>query len=428
MKIVNCTLEDICVKNEKAIISGPFGSNIGKRFFVSDGVPVIRGNNLSLSFDKFYDYGFVFVTEEKANELNCYAKKRDLVFTAAGTIGQVGVIPDDAKYQKYVISNKQLRARIDENVVDILYAYYWFSSPWIQKTLLNNNKGSTVPLISLNEMRGLPISFPTSLDDQRNLISIIDSTSRKIQINDQVIAELESMAKTIYDYWFVQFDFPNAEGTPYRSSGGEMVWNEQLKRKIPKGWEVASLDCFGNFKNGINYDKDVVGDKNYKIVNVRNISSGSLFIQSSELDSICLNSKSADSYLVSENSILVARSGIPGATRIIAGNLDNTIYCGFIICFFVNDILSKYYLTYQLKSFESLSANASAGTILKNINQDTLKMFPVATPNKSVLIAFNNCISPLLQKIAKCQSENLELAKLRDWLLPMLMNGQVTME
>ena len=103
-KWIHTTLNDICRSDKGAIISGPFGSNISSKFFVLDGVPVIRGNNLSLALDKFYDDDFVFVTEEKADELNCYAEEGDLIFTAAGTIGQVGILEAPLKYKKYVIS------------------------------------------------------------------------------------------------------------------------------------------------------------------------------------------------------------------------------------------------------------------------------------------------------------------------------------
>ena len=135
-KTITTTLEKICLQEKGAIISGPFGSNISSRFFVTEGIPVIRGNNLSLSYDKFYDSGFVFVTKEKADELKCYAYRDDLIFTAAGAIGQVGIIPRNSLYEEYVISNKQIRARIDTRKVDLLYAYYWFSSPWIREILL----------------------------------------------------------------------------------------------------------------------------------------------------------------------------------------------------------------------------------------------------------------------------------------------------
>ena len=98
-KWVHATLKDICRPERGSIISGPFGSNISSKFFVDEGVPVIRGNNLSLSLDKFYDDGFVYVTKEKADELNCYALEGDLLFTAAGTIGKVGILEAPLKYE-----------------------------------------------------------------------------------------------------------------------------------------------------------------------------------------------------------------------------------------------------------------------------------------------------------------------------------------
>ena len=189
---ISTTLEKICLPEKGSIISGPFGSNISSKFFVPVGVPVIRGNNLSLSYDKFYDDGFVFVTKEKAEELKCYAYRGDLIFTAAGTIGQVGVIPEDSKYEEYVISNKQIRARIDTTRVNILYAYYWFSSPWIQALLIKSNKGSTVPLLTLSEVKDLPISFPEDINEQRRIAYCIETISRKIEnnmkINDNLAA------------------------------------------------------------------------------------------------------------------------------------------------------------------------------------------------------------------------------------------------
>ena len=184
--IIKTTLENICLQEKGAIISGPFGSNISSKFFVDKGIPVIRGNNLSLSYDKFYDKGFVFVTKEKADELNCYAFADDLIFTAAGTIGQVGLIPRNSKYKEYVISNKQIRARLDTKKIDLLYAYYWFSSPWIQALLIKSNKGSTVPLLTLSEVRDLPIIYPEDLNEQRRLVKIIESISKKIECNNLI--------------------------------------------------------------------------------------------------------------------------------------------------------------------------------------------------------------------------------------------------
>ena len=184
--IISSTLEQVCLQEKGAIISGPFGSNISSKFFVNSGIPVIRGNNLSLDFDKFYDEGFVFVTKEKADELKCYAYRDDLIFTAAGTIGQVGIIPQNSKYEEYVISNKQIRARIDTKKIDLLYAYYWYSSPWIKSLLIRSNKGSTVPLLTLSEVKDLPILYPKDIQEQKKIVSMIESLSQKIESNNEI--------------------------------------------------------------------------------------------------------------------------------------------------------------------------------------------------------------------------------------------------
>ena len=150
---------------------------------------------------------------------------------------------------------------------------------------------------------------------QEKIAEYLTLLDKKIELNNRINTELEQMAKTIYNYWFVQFDFPNEEGKPYKASGGEMEYNEELKREIPKGWEVKQLEKFGEFKNGINYEGDIVGDKVVRIVNVRDISNSTYFILKGELDKISLPEKDSSKYLVHKNDILIARSGTPGATR-----------------------------------------------------------------------------------------------------------------
>ena len=209
----------------RSVISGPFGSNIGKRFFQDQGIPIIRGNNLTTDYRKFIDDGFVFLTEEKANELNADAIKGDLIFTAAGTIGQVGMIPKEASFERYVISNKQLRFRVDPQKADPEFIYAWLASPWILKTIINRNTGSTVPLINLGIIRSLPVLLPENVSEQQKIAAVLSALDAKIDCNNRINTELEAMAKTLYDYWFVQFDFPfdftrgmpDPAGKPYKS-------------------------------------------------------------------------------------------------------------------------------------------------------------------------------------------------------------------
>jgi len=201
-------LEHYISKEKKSLISGPFGSNISSKFFVSSGIPVIRGNNLTYGERKFIDSGFVFVSEEKADELGCDAIKDDIIITAAGTIGQIGLITNDLKYNRYVISNKQIRLRLDNSVCDVKFIYLLLNSEIVRQQIINNNTGSTIPLINLSVVRNILIpefGQPT----QQKIASVLSSLDDKIELNNRINAELEAMAKTLYDYWFVQFDFPN---------------------------------------------------------------------------------------------------------------------------------------------------------------------------------------------------------------------------
>lgn len=263
-------------------------------------------------------------------------------------------------------------------------------------------------------------------DEQIRLISSIREADNKISINNIICLELEAMAKTLYDYWFTQFDFPNTEGKPYRSSGGEMVWNAQLKREIPKGWEAKRLSDICTFRNGINYEKGCAGNRIYKIANVRNITASSLLMDANDFDEISLPSEQADRYAIKKNDIIIARSGTPGATRLILKPADNVIFCGFIICCTPENSNHRMLLAHFLKQLEGTSATKTGGSILQNVSQDTLKSLCVAIPNDEVINSFNEKLAPMIEMTQHAIDENSELKKLRDWLLPMLMNGQAT--
>lgn len=433
-KWIHTTLNDICRSDKGTIISGPFGSNISSKFFVLDGVPVIRGNNLSLSLDKFYDDDFVFVTEEKADELNCYAEEGDLIFTAAGTIGQVGILEAPLKYKKYVISNKQLRARIDTRKVDLLYAYYWFASAWMQNYFIRNNKGSTVPLITLSELKDAPISYPEDITEQKKIVMAIEAISRKINNNRNICFNLESMAKTLYDYWFTQFDFPNAEGKPYRSSGGEMVWNDQLKRKIPKGWDVRPLShVISSINTGLNpRDNFILGNGDIQYLTVKNLTTSGT-IDFSGCDTVDEQAreiihKRSD---VSVGDILFASIAPLGRCYLIQNppekwDINESV---FSIRRNASRVTSEFlYMYFMSDTFIKTATSSSTGSIFKGIRINTLLDIAAVIPPKDIVTAFTTQVKTLLALKEQKGTENRELTKLRDWLLPVLMNGQATVE
>ena len=236
---------------------------------------------------------------------------------------------------------------------------------------------------------------------------------------------LEAMVKQLYDYWFVQFDFPNAEGKPYKSSGGKMVYNDKLKREIPEGWEVRQLGNLCSFRNGINYTKDEVGES-YSIVNVRNISATSIILDTEDFDVITIPSSKASKYILTKKDIIIARSGCPGATRLLQIP-NNTLFCGFIICCTPFEGNLRGYLTFQLKILEGSSATTSGGSILQNVDQDTLKSLLVAIPPIDLLMSFDKFLNDSIRLLCADSIKIKKLSILRDSLLLLLMNGQVSL-
>ena len=177
--------------------------------------------------------------------------------------------------------------------------------------------------------------------------------------------------------------------------------------------------------NGINYDKNEIGDNEYQIVNVRNITASSLLMNEVEFDSIVLKKDSADKYIVNNDDILIARSGTPGAVRLVQSPSENVIFCGFIIRCAPYENTHRLYLSYFMKTLEGTSATKTGGSILQNVSQDTLGRVAIYVPPKDIIDAFNEHVSKIHSGIQNAIEENQQLASLRDFLLPMLMNGQV---
>ncbi len=387
------------------------GYDLPKSQFIEGNVPVISSNGV---------LGYHNVPKVKAP---------GITIGRSGTVGLPHFINKDFFSHNTALFIKDFKGNYPR------YIYY------LIKTLgLNDYKsGSGVPTMNRNHLHPIKVRAFLDLEEQHKIAKVLSDLDTKIEINNRINSELEAMAKTLYDYWFVQFDFPYSPpsegcpqdgvvfGKPYKSTGGKMVWNEELKREIPEGWDCVLLGEMGNFKNGVNYDPSKPGNIACPIINVRNISATSYFLKNSDLDIIYLNQSDVQKYAVHEGSIIIARSGIPGATRLISDFAENTLYCGFAIHYELNDLALKIPVFFYLKSIEEMIKNGSGGTILKNVNQATLNNLQVVFPKKETTISqFNKLIKPLFNKINLIQKENQELASLRDWLLPMLMNGQVS--
>lgn len=412
-------LKDICLITSS--------KRIFEKEYVSEGIPFIRGQEITdrsllKSNIKFECY----ISKKRFEEIKekyIIPKKHDILITAVGTIGNVCYLDKDVEF--YFKDGNILHLTNFNEKIYPLYLYYYMKSDFFHKQINVSMIGAVQKALTIKMLSDILIEIP-SLNEQKKIATILSVIDKKIELNNKINDELEAMAKTIYDYWFLQFEFPNEEGKPYKSSGGKMIWNEELKREIPEGWEVVTLEDFGSLGNGINYDKKISGDKEYKIVNVKNISDTTLLLNKEKLDKIYLPPELADKYRIDTNDIIIARSGIPGAIRVLKiDTIENIIYCGFIICLRLDDELYRNYLVYKLKDYENTKATTSGGTVMQNVNQQTLRQIKFPVPNEASIKTFNKKIDIIWNCIQKNINENQELTSLRDFLLPLLMNGQV---
>lgn len=290
--------------------------------------------------------------------------------------------------------------KVNDALANYRFLYYWLKNNYENLRALSAGVRKN---LNADDIKNFP--FPeNSLSEQEKIADILSVVDDKIELNSKICFELEAMAKTLYDYWFVQFDFPDENGKPYRSSGGEMVWNEQLKREIPKGWEVST-----------------VGKTIDKITNTARIPSSEYLIDGL-IPVIDQSSDFIAGYTNNPDSVLKSKSGY-----IVFG--DHTRIVKYIRFPFARGADG----TQVLKSNNPCIPEELFYQMIKSIDLSNygyarhfkfLKDTLIVIPEKIVSGNFAEITKPIYEKQAKLVFENIELSKLRDWLLPMLMNGQ----
>lgn len=306
-----------------------------------------------------------------------------------------------------------------------LYVYYYLQFIYNLGAFFNfEGKTSGIKNLQLDAaFAAIPIE-DISESIQNNIVAILQGLERKIAINRQINQNLEAMAKQLYDYWFVQFDFPNEEGKPYKSSGGEMVWNEKLKREIPKGWQASNVCSIADILSGGTPSKQeptfwnngtipFFGPTDY---------SGSIFqIETAENITAKGLSRCASS-LFDVGTIIITARGSIGKMVIVGIPMAMNQSC-YALKSKNNEFEYLFFLTAQLT--ECLKAKGSGSTfksiISSDIEQSTLCIAP-----QSFITQFGHVVKPIFEKIKDNSFEIAALAKQRNELLPLLMNGQVS--
>ena len=311
-------------------------------------------------------------------------------------------------------------------IVDGKYLNAFMHTRYIQKYFENNASGSGQRYTLSNDtISNIPVLLP-SIEEQHTIGKLLADLDRKIELNKQINDNLEAMAKQLYDYWFVQFDFPNEEGKPYKSSGGAMVWNEKLKRKIPNGWTVETVGTYANCKSGYAIKSSNFKAKGIPVIKIGNIQEDyTLNMNGCQY----IENNTNKLFYVYQNDVVIAMTGATiGKFAIVP--FSETGY-------FVNQRVGKFefgnnpikkmpYLINSLKIdyFRNQIFQLASGCAQPNISVEQINNISLLYPSTKILSEYNMKCKWMYEQIANCRYQIDVLTKLRDKLLPLLMNGQ----
>jgi len=351
--------------------------------------------------------------------------KNSLLLSINGTIGEMAFYNNEK-----VMLGKSVAYLNFKTEINVFY-YYYFQLQNIQKYFYQVATGSTIKNLGLKSIQDFEVPYPNK-ESWEPITSILCEIDKKIEINNKINNEIESMAKLIYDYWFVQFDFPDESGKPYKSSGGKMVYNEVLKREIPNYWNDISLaDIIVKSGTGLNPRRNFkLGEGDNFYITIKNIKNGKIVFDD-KTDRI--SDKSLE--IINQRSdlqigdVLFTSIDPVGVTYFIQEKPKNWNINESVFTIRANEKLLTPEFLFMLLSSEEMKVftkQSSAGSIHKGIRHEVLKNFKLPYGGMPVILSFTKILKPLLERLHILDAETQKLTELRDWLLPMLMNGQVT--
>lgn len=392
-----------------------------------------RNAQLSELYD--FQYGTGNTIENIGGEYPIYGSNGIVGFTNkfnsedAPVIGHIGAyagIVNWANGKHYVTYNGVI-CKIKPNI-NPRFGYYALLNSKLQSRL----RGSTQPFVSYDLLNEVKTYLPNRVV-QDKIAKVLSDLDAKIELNNKINRELEAMAKTLYDYWFVQFDFPDANGRPYKSSGGKMVYNAELKREIPEGWVAGSFGDYCPSTGGFAFKSSWWTDKGVSVVKIKDIQED-YSIDISQLAKVDLSDKKVDDkFKAKPGDVLIAMTGATIGKYAIVPITDSPVYVNQRVGYFnlgSNPTKKLPYLINSLsqKYFREVVFSIAGGAAQPNISNEQINSIPLLIPDKSVIENYNQKFSSVYQTILNNQRQNQHLTALRDWLLPMLMNGQVTVK
>jgi type I restriction enzyme, S subunit len=417
--------------------TGPFGSQLHESDYVEKGTPIVTVEHLGEI--SFTTQNLPFVSDSDVLRLSKYIlQEGDIVFSRVGSVDRCTYVSKNE--EGWLFSGRCLRVRINKKKACPKYISYYFRQKSFKTMMLNISVGATMPSLNTSLMDNIPLEVP-SLQTQQKIASILSALDDKIELNNKINTELEAMAKTIYDYWFVQFDFPDKNGKPYKSAGGKMVYNEVLKREVPEGWKVKALQNFiASDKNGDWGKEEPEGNYTTKVECIRGTDINGINGKGEVKAPVrYILPKNEGKILTNKDLIIEISGGSPVqstgrlayVTDEVLERFENPIICSNF-CKAVSlkkenlffHFIYSWNKAYDNGTFFGFEGKTSG---IKNLLFDTLvSHYNIPEPSENILNDFQQKVALFEKQRQKNLKQNKELAELRDWLLPMLMNGQVS--
>jgi type I restriction enzyme S subunit len=384
------------------ITKGTTPSSIGSGF-VSEGVNFVKSESISGS--KYLNrevYAFIdYPTNIKLKRSQL--QENDLLFSIAGAyLGKLAIVeaidlPANTNQAVAIL-------RVDKEKANVNYLYYYFSQIHINDYINKLSSQSSQPNLNLDLLGKLQFKN-YKLETQKKIAKVLSDLDAKIELNNKINTELEAMAKMLYDYWFVQFDFPDVDEKPYKTSGGKMVWNEELKREIPEGWEVKTVDEYAEVKKG-------------ELITAKDSEEGEIKVVAAGISYSYNHSKSNRK----KNTITISGSG---ANAGFINFWREPIFASDCITVRGSTDIETLMLLQHLKFIQAHILSQATGSAQPHVYPSDIKRLNYIIPPVELIENFGIKTISMNDKIAINLKENQQLASLRDWLLPMLMNGQV---
>ena len=400
-------LEDVCTH----IVDCPHSTPV----WLDQGIRVIRNFNLKNGTLDFTDSYFVDKETYEDRIKRIVPDANDIIFSREAPIGNVAIIPEGLKC---CLGQRLVLLRANTQIVNPHYLLYCLMSNSTQYQIEQVNKsGSIVSNFNISDLKKLLLPI-VEIDRQNKIVNCLSTIDKKIEINRKINAEFESMINTIYNYWFNQFEFPNEEGKPYKSNGGKMVWNEELKKEIPEGWEVK------NMLEVVDWEGTSQPPKSCFIYEEKE---GYIrFIQNRDYDTnehlTYIPIKMAKG-ICNEYDILIDKYGDAGRIRYGLAGAYNVALSKIVVKENINrEYIRSYLSSKQVYSYLHESSMASTRA---SLNQNNISFLKLVIPQCDILKQFNEIALLKIKDYLLRKNETIHLNNLRDFLIPLLMNGQI---